>query len=402
MKKTIILLILFFAPFFVYATDFELTSDSVVVYNYKDNKLLYEKNSDKKVSIASMTKLMTALVTVKNVDNLNKKVTITNNDFNNIANLNLATAGFKVGDRVTYNDLLYGLLFLSGAECANTLYNNVFNNPEKFIENMNDLANEIGMKDSSFSNPIGYDDTNNYSTVKDVYKLFTYALQNKKLNKILNDTNYITTNNLTFKNKVINRYNSNKNNLGIMKSGKTGTTKEAGYALVSLVSYNEAQLITVTSKTPLVRNAYYNYQDAEKIYNYYFKNYDYKDVIKKNKTIIKLPTKYATSKKVAVGTKKNIEKYINKKSNITYKYKGIKVIKFNTSLNKKIGNIEIYVDNKKVATADAYILEELHFSLKNFLKNNKIIIIIIVLLIVIVFFNCKGKKKKKKKYLKKH
>ena len=405
MKKRVvnllILIIILIFPTFVYAIDFDLKSENVVLYNFNDNEILYEKNKDEKAYIASMTKLLTALTVVENKNNLNEQVVIKNDDFKNINEMNLATAGFKVNDKVTYNDLLYGLLFSSGAECANALANNTFKSQEEFVNKMNVLAKKIGMKNTHMNNPIGFDEENHYASVEDVYILFKASLQNKILNKILTATEYTTSNNLILKNKVINRYNSNKNNLGKMIAGKTGTTKKAGYALVSMVSKNDINLVLVTTTSPLDSKAYYNYQDAATIYNYYLKNYKYQNIVSKNQTIVKINTKYAKERKAEIITNDNIKKFIPNDSKITYKYKGIDIIKPSIKSMKKVGKIEVYVNDKKVKTVDAYLKEKVQFSLKEFIKANKLLCLIIFLIIIILIKkNCKVSKKIRKKHLK--
>ena len=405
MKKRVvnllILIIILIFPTFVYAIDFDLKSENVVLYNFNDNEILYEKNKDEKAYIASMTKLLTALTVVENKNNLNEQVVIKNDDFKNINEMNLATAGFKVNDKVTYNDLLYGLLFSSGAECANALANNTFKSQEEFVNKMNVLAKKIGMKNTHMNNPIGFDEENHYASVEDVYILFKASLQNKILNKILTATEYTTSNNLILKNKVINRYNSNKNNLGKMIAGKTGTTKKAGYALVSMVSKNDINLVLVTTTSPLDSKAYYNYQDAATIYNYYLKNYKYQNIVSKNQTIVKINTKYAKERKAEIITNNNIKKFIPNDSKITYKYKGIDIIKPSIKSMKKVGKIEVYVNDKKVKTVDAYLKEKVQFSLKEFIKANKLLCLIIFLIIIILIKkNCKVSKKIRKKHLK--
>ena len=97
----------------VYAFDFNVESKNIILYNMNDNNIIYEENSNEKVSIASLTKIMTAIVAIENC-NLNDKVTITNQDF--IGLDGYAKAGFKAGDKVTYEDLLYALMLPSGAD----------------------------------------------------------------------------------------------------------------------------------------------------------------------------------------------------------------------------------------------------------------------------------------------
>ena len=106
MKKLLLLITLSFICINVSALELNISSDNVVMYNMKDNKVLYEKNSNEKVQIASLTKIMTAIVTLDTIKDLNNRITLTSDDFKNIIKENLVSAGFKRGQTVTYLDLL--------------------------------------------------------------------------------------------------------------------------------------------------------------------------------------------------------------------------------------------------------------------------------------------------------
>ena len=120
MKKIKILLLLFIMMFTinVHAVEFDLNSNHAILYNLNDNSVLYEKSSQEKTSIASMTKIMTAIVAIENIDNLDAKVKLTYADFSGLAAANASVAGFRSGEEVTYRDLLYGLMLPSGADAA--------------------------------------------------------------------------------------------------------------------------------------------------------------------------------------------------------------------------------------------------------------------------------------------
>ena len=121
MKKIVFAVILIFSVFSVKAIEFDLKSTNAILYNLDEDTILYEKNSDERVAIASLTKIMTAIVSVENIDSLDEKVTLVNKDFDTLVENNASVAGFKVNEEVTYEDLLYGLLLPSGADAAQAL-----------------------------------------------------------------------------------------------------------------------------------------------------------------------------------------------------------------------------------------------------------------------------------------
>ena len=181
MKRIKVLLLLLIMSFCinVNAVEFELNSNHAILYNLNDNTVLYEKNSTDKTSIASLTKIMTGIVAIENIDNLDEKVKLTNADFKGLREANLATAGFRVGEEVTYRDLLYGLMLPSGADAAQSLTRNIAGSTEKFIEMMNQKAQELGCKNTHFVNPTGLDHQEHYSTVEDVPSYFNMQLKMK-------------------------------------------------------------------------------------------------------------------------------------------------------------------------------------------------------------------------------
>ena len=116
MKKLILLVLLLVIPFNVWA--FTIKSKNAILYNLDDDEILYEVKPDEKVPIASLTKIMTALVSLEKIDNLNEKVTMTSSMYKTLKEENASTAGIAIGEKVTYLDLLYALMLPSGAEAA--------------------------------------------------------------------------------------------------------------------------------------------------------------------------------------------------------------------------------------------------------------------------------------------
>ena len=253
MKKVILFLFsLFFFCYSVYADDFDITGEYVTLYNMNEDTLLYSKNDTKKTSIASLTKMMTTLVAIEEIDNLDKIVTIKEKDFEGI--VGYSKAGFKVGDKVTYRDLLYGIILPSGADAVNAVVNNTLGY-DKFIKKMNETAKKIGMNDTSYANPIGKDDENNYSTSNDLAKLLKYALKNKTFKTIFTTKNYKTSNGLNLE-STVNRY-ENILNTNEIKGAKSGFTKDAGRCLASITTLNNVDylLVVINSSTTSPYNA---------------------------------------------------------------------------------------------------------------------------------------------------
>lgn len=400
MAKKIISFILFFFLFIVSinADELNLSSDKYILYNMNDHNVLIEHNSDEKTQIASLTKIMTTIVAIENVKDYNKKITITKEMFNDVA-WDVATAGYKVGDKVTYNDLFYGAILPSGADAVNALAYTVFGNYDDFIKKMNEKAKQLGLKNTKFSNPIGLYDENNYSSAKDVSTLLIYALKNTKFKEIFTTKNYTSTNGVKMK-STIESYNSKNGNadLNYITGAKTGYIKKAGYCLATTAEIDGIEYLLVTL------NAYStgapHIKDAVKTYKYYSENYSYKNIVKKDTIVVTLSTKYSKNKEIDITANKNIKQYLKNdfnSKNIEYKYDGEKYVTPFTKQGTKLGTIEIKYNNKTLDKFDLIYSQKVKFSIFNFLLTYKIIIIIFVLLIYIKLKSNKVKKVRRKR-----
>lgn len=356
MKKAVFFLFsLFFFCYSVYADDFDITGEYVTLYNMNEDTLLYSKNDTKKTSIASLTKMMTTLVAIEEIDNLDKIVTIKERDFE--GTVGYSKAGFKVGDKVTYRDLLYGIILPSGADAVNAVVNNTLGY-DKFIKKMNETAKKIGMNDTSYANPVGKDDENNYSTSNDLAKLLKYALKNKTFKTIFTTKNYKTSNGLNLE-STVNRY-ENILNTNEIKGAKSGFTKDAGRCLASITTLNNVDylLVVINSSTTSPYNAV---KDTITIYDYYNNNYGYKNIINDDTFIKEIPVDFSKEKTYKITGSEDIEKYLKNNTEVTYKYVGSDKVTFNTKKGSKLGVVKIYDGDVLLATSNVYLENNIEY-----------------------------------------
>lgn len=156
----------------------ELNSDKVIVYDYTDDKYLYAKNSEKETSIASITKILSTITAIENIDDLDKKVEITSKMLSSV-NKELSKAGLKSKDKIMYRYLLYASILPSGADATTALAFSISGGINEYVVLMNKEAKKIGMTNSNFVNVTGLDAKNHYSTAEDVYKLIKYSIKNQ-------------------------------------------------------------------------------------------------------------------------------------------------------------------------------------------------------------------------------
>ena len=384
MKKAVFFLFsLFFFCYSVYADDFDITGEYVTLYNMNEDTLLYSKNDTKKTSIASLTKMMTTLVAIEEIDNLDKIVTIKERDFE--GTVGYSKAGFKVGDKVTYRDLLYGIILPSGADAVNAVVNNTLGY-DKFIKKMNEIAKKIGMNDTSYANPVGKDDENNYSTSNDLAKLLKYALKNKTFKTIFTTKNYKTSNGINLE-STVNRY-ENILNTNEIKGAKSGFTKDAGRCLASITTLNNVDylLVVINSSTTSPYNAV---KDTITIYDYYNNNYGYKNIINDDTFIKEIPVDFSKEKTYKITGSEDIEKYLKNNTEVTYKYVGSDKVTFNTKKGSKLGVVKIYDGDVLLATSNVYLENNIEYYP---------IITYIMIGIAVIFVLLIVKKIKKKKH----
>ncbi len=372
MKKILLFTTLFFINTSVLALN--INSQSAILYNYRDNKVLFTQNENEKRQIASLTKIMTAIVALENIESLDKKITLNANDFQGLAEANLVTAGFTINQTVTYRDLLYGLLIKSGAECARGLVNNI-TSEEKFVDLMNAKVKQLNLTQTHFSNPIGLDDQNNYSTAKEVSEIFMYALKNKEFKKIIMTDSYKASNGgLTIKNKI----RKNETVGSYLLGGKTGTTDGAGLCLASVAQKDDASLLLVTLGAAYDKKGPHNFEDAATIYNYYLDNYSYKNIWSKNDIILTLKTKFLKPNKVNFYPSKTIKLYLPnnfKTQDLVYKYNGEKIVKPNMKKGHKLGKLEVFYKNEKIESEDIILKEKPKLSGTKILNEYKYVIL---------------------------
>lgn len=352
---TIILLLI---PLKINAID--IYSNNGILYNLNDDEIIYKKNEQEKVQIASLTKIMTAVVALENIEDINQTITLEKEMFDGLEEY--AQAGFKIGDKVTYIDLLYGLMLPSGAECAYALSLSISNTNEEFVKLMNEKAKELNLKNTTFQNPIGIDDENNYSTVEDIAILLKYALKNPIFNKIFKTKEYITSNNIKLESTI--KEKAKKSNLDVSNilGSKTGFTDKAGYCLASISKINNINYLLVTTNASTKNE--YQVMDAINIYDYYSKNYSYKKILKFNQLLVKIPIKNSIKKEYKIYSEFDKYIYANNElneANITYEYEGIKEITKKTKQNEKIGKINIKYNNEIIYTYDIILKEKIYF-----------------------------------------
>ncbi len=272
MRKVIVLLFIFW-PLNVYASTLvfpEINSLHAIIYDLTSDEVIYEKQAYEETSVASLTKILTTITAIEKISDLNESVVITSNMLDGIY-WNASRAGLKVGDIVTYQDLLYATILPSGADAAQVLAMALSGDITSFVRDMNNLAKNIGMNNSNFVNITGLDADNHYSTAQDIALLLDYALENPIFKNVYTTKTYTLTNGLVV-NSTLNLYEE-KFNLDTSRilGSKTGTTDRAGLCLSSLIDFENHEMVVITLNAPL--NTGDNVIDSLNLINFLDNNY---------------------------------------------------------------------------------------------------------------------------------
>ena len=394
MKKYLLLLILFI-PFTVSALEYpSVSSKYIEIYDITDNKVLYEQNSEEKISIASLTKIATTITAIETIDKLDKHITITE-DILKTVRWDASIAGLKTGDNVTYKDLLFASMLPSGADATNSLAILTSGSIDNFVIKMNDLANKIGLENTHFVNVTGLDDKEHYSTTSDVVKLLNYALKNETFRNIFVTKEYQLTNGLKVK-STIEMYGKSEDTSKILGS-KTGFTQGAQYCLTSLISKNDHDIIVSVFKAPSINNRYYNIVDNLKLINFIYDNYDNQLLIENNTLIKEIPVEISNIDSYKIYSSE-IYKFLSKDYNkdlFKVEYEGLNELSFNNKKDEEIGTIKYYYDNQLIKEEKVILDTELKFDLLKFIKKYYIYIISISILILLMLIIIIRKRKRR-------
>lgn len=398
MKKVFcFMVLLLIIPSKLYASNLELNSSKVIIYDPDTDYVLYEKDSDKISSVASLTKIMTTIVAIENIKDIKENIVITNDMLKNIP-YDASRAGLKINDVVTYEDLLYASILPSGADATTALAINISDSVDNFVGKMNAKAKELKMYDTNFSNVTGYETKNHYSTCNDLLKMLNYCLKNELFKKIYKTKSYVLTNGL-FVNSTINKYNENlKLDLTNIIGSKTGYTSKAGLCMSAIINLDGKELILITLGAKHINNIPHNLMDTLSIINYYSSNYENKTIYKSEDILFSIPVDNSKIDKYDIKLKNSIIKYLDKNDKISYKYNGLLKLDNTNKVNEKVGSIKYYSENKLIHEEDIILDKKIEFSPIKYLLSNIYIVIIplvvifcIILVMIISLYNKNNK-----------
>jgi len=295
-----------------YKIDFATTTKALELINIDTGTVVYQKNADQKVEMASTTKIMTYIITAEKIKNLDTKITVPQAVIDSLSGTGSSMSGLIGGETLTALQILNCMMVPSGNDAAAVLADYVGGgDANKFVEMMNAKAKELGCKNTHFVNPHGLHDPDHYTTADDMAKIAKYALSLPHFTEITSQISYsIPATNKSAKPREIGAtnymicpnaeqgYYYYKYATGI----KTGTTDEAGYCLVSSATKDNSSYLCVALGAPEIdangKHVSINgaMVDSKKLFQWAFSSLKLKTVINNTDKLGEVKLAYAWNK----------------------------------------------------------------------------------------------------------
>ncbi len=317
------------------------TASNYAVVEQSSGRILYKCNENKRMPMASTTKIMTAILVIENLD-LSQKYRVPDE----AVGIEGSSIYLEHGEILSGEELLYGLMMASGNDAAYALAMLTSGSAEQFVSLMNDKARDLGMENTHFEDPCGLEYKNHYSTAYDMAILCRYALNNEKFAEVVSTKNY----QISGSEEGTVRYLYNKNKiLGGFEGGngiKTGYTRVAGRCLCSSATRNGMQVICV------VLNDHDWFNDSMSLMNKAFDEYSLVNITEKENFSGMINICGGKSEKCDIIIKNEIKYPIKANESIVCTYNVEKSICAPVKANQKVGEAKYYLDGTEIAKTD--------------------------------------------------
>lgn len=337
----------------------QINSRVAVIYDRSSGNVIYGKEENKKYKMASTTKIMTGIVVLEN-SNLTDVVEVSKR----AATTGGSRLGLNFEDKITVNDLLYGLMLCSGNDAAVALAEYVGGSVQGFAELMNKKAKELGLSNTHFVTPHGLDEEDHYTTAYELARIADYALKNEKFKKIVGTKECTVT--IDGNPKNLSNTNELLGNLDGVYGVKTGFTNGANRCLVTSIKRGNLDIICVVLGADTKK---FRTQDSIKLIEYAFSNYEIVNIKEK---IEEEYNSWKTYNKIEVikGEKKYLETILEENTiqkmalnkedikDIKITITAIKKIEAPVEQNKKIGQLNVKIKGKTICNLDILVKEE--------------------------------------------
>lgn len=250
----------------------DIVSQAGVLINVTDNKIIAGRDAEKRIYPASMTKIMTLIVAVENMESLYDTFTMTYDILAPLVSADASRAGFVENETVMIEDMLYGAILPSGADATVGLAMAISGSEEAFVELMNQKCESLGLENTHFTNTSGLHDENHYTTPVEMAMITEYAMKNELCREILSTYQYTTSSTkdhpegIKLESTMFGRMYGDEVEGATIEGGKTGFTDQAQSCLATFGTKNGKEYVTITS---LSYSPWKSVYDAFNLYAYY-------------------------------------------------------------------------------------------------------------------------------------
>lgn len=258
-----------------------LYSQSAYLFDKTTGLTYLEKESDRQIYPASMTKVLTVYTALQKIKNVTDTVIITQEHLSGLTEAGASVAGFFVGEVVTYRDLIYGALLPSGADACQALAILTYGSNEKLVEAMNKQCQKWNLSHTHFVNTTGLHNAQHYTTTREMATIVSYALDNQTLKKAFETKTYTSSNKKHTWKSIIQRGKESGVEVSNLTGAKSGFTDEAQLTMASTMNVENHELILVTADAQGQRSNKH-LKDATNVYNYIVNNYHSYELFKQN------------------------------------------------------------------------------------------------------------------------
>lgn len=339
---------LFCAKSNVYAESISSPARAMVVLEGNTNTVLYGKNEDQRLAMASTTKIVTAILAIENCKDLDEKFLVSEKAIG----IEGTSIYLKSGERLSMRELLYGLILASGNDCAVAIAE-YFESEENFVNMMNKFATSLNLKNTHFANPHGLDADDHYTSAYDLAIMTSYALKNPTFKEIVSTERMVIEKNDLYQARYLKHKNrllfTDKNCIGV----KTGFTDNAGRCLVHAHEDNGMQLISV------VLNCQPMFEECDRLTKLALQNYTMKEFVKPYNFVSNIEIEDSEKSEIGVITVQGFSKPILKSEEDKYDVKYIMPERLVApiSLNQGVGTVQVLFNDEIIFESELITIE---------------------------------------------
>lgn len=320
----------------------------MVVIEGNTNTVLYSKNMDAKLPMASTTKIATAIVAIENTGDFDKKIKISDKAIG----IEGTSIYIKKGEELSMRELLYGLILASGNDCAVAIAESFGENGE-FMDMLNGFVDDLGLTNTHFDNPHGLDSETHYTSAYDLAIITSYALKNDLFREIVSTKRTVIDGTPIYPERYLKHKNkllfSQEGNIGV----KTGFTDNAGRCLVNAVEKDNMQVISV------VLNSQPMFEECERLTNLAYENYVMNEFVKPYNFVSNVSVKDGDKTEVGAITIGGFAVPVLKSEIDAYdvKYTLFDNLVAPIKLNQVVGEVEVYKGEDVIYEGDLISIE---------------------------------------------